>query len=93
MEDLIKKKYKYINLDDNIAEVVQKYPEVTEGFLAYGLHCVGCFANSFDTIWAGVQIHGLGPEEVKDMMEEVNYVVGQTRNKVESGKSKVQSKS
>ena len=84
MEDLIKKKYKYINLDDNIAEVVQKYPEVTEGFLAYGLHCVGCFANSFDTIWAGVQIHGLGPEEVKDMMKEVNYVVEQSRGKVKS---------
>lgn len=72
-----KNKYKYVNLKDNIADILVKYPYVAESFLAFGLHCVGCFANSFDTLEGGSVIHGMTEEEIDEMLSEVNYVIEQ----------------
>jgi hybrid cluster-associated redox disulfide protein len=69
------KRFKYINLDDNIAKVLERYPESAPVFLSYGLHCVGCFANAFDTVGAGCQIHGMGDKEVSALLKDVNYMV------------------
>ncbi|PIR43155.1 disulfide oxidoreductase [candidate division WWE3 bacterium CG10_big_fil_rev_8_21_14_0_10_32_10] len=73
----MKKKYKYINYKDNIADVISQYPETVEVFLAFGLHCVGCFANAFDTIESGCVVHGMGKKESEELLDEVNYVVEQ----------------
>ena len=82
-----KNKYKYVNVNDNIAEVIQKYPESADVFLGFGLHCVGCFASAFDTIKAGAQIHGLSDEEIEDMLKEVNLTIEQVK-KLKNEKSK-----
>ncbi len=71
------KKFKYINLKDNIAEILINYPYLAEVFLAYGLHCVGCFANAFDTLEGGSIIHGMTEDEINEMLKEANYVVEQ----------------
>ena len=59
--------------------MISLYPETAEVFLAYGLHCVGCFASSFDSITAGAQIHGMGLNEIEDMVKEVNYIVEENK--------------
>ena len=59
----------------NLGEVVLKHPELAEVLLDYGLHCVGCFANSFDTIEMGAKVHGMSDEEVDEMVERLNEVV------------------
>lgn len=85
------KKYKYVNPDDNIAEVIAKYPSSAEVFLAFGLHCVGCFANTFDTVRAGCEIHGMSEEELEEMLTEVNYVLDQAeelKNEIKDGEKK-----
>lgn len=64
-----------ITKDMNLGEVVFKYPEVAEILTDYGLHCVGCFASSFDTIEMGAKIHQMTPEEIDEMIERVNEVV------------------
>ena len=59
----------------NLGEVVLKYPQLAEVLLDYGLHCVGCFANSFDTIEMGAKVHGMSDEEVDEMVGRLNEVV------------------
>lgn len=64
-----------ITKDMNLGEVVIEYPELAEVLLDYGLHCVGCFANSFDTVEMGASAHGMSDEEVDDMVVRLNEVV------------------
>ncbi len=58
----------------NLAEVIFKYPDAAEVFTDYGMHCVGCFASSFDTIEAGAKVHGFTDKEIDEMVERVNEV-------------------
>lgn len=69
------KKFEKVDKNTNIAEIVNKYPKVAEVMLAYGLHCVGCFANQFDTIEAGASLHGMDEDEIEEMIEEINMVI------------------
>lgn len=64
-----------VNKDTNLADALFKYPQIAEVLTDYGLHCVGCFANSFDTIEMGAKIHGMTEEEVDEMLERVNEVI------------------
>lgn len=58
-----------INKDTNIAELVMTYPHLAKILVEdYGLHCVGCFASSFDTLESGAQIHGLSDKEILAMV-------------------------
>lgn len=65
----------YVKRDDNLADILFKYPDTAEVFTDYGLHCVGCFANSFDTVESGAKIHGMSEEEIDEMLARVNEVV------------------
>jgi len=66
---------KKITKDMNLAEVVLKYPDVAEVLVDYGLHCVRCVLNTFDTIETGAKIHGLTEDEMNEMMKRVNEVI------------------
>ncbi|NMB69842.1 DUF1858 domain-containing protein [candidate division WWE3 bacterium] len=70
-----KKELVNITKDMNLGEVVYKYPESAEVLTDYGLHCVGCFANAFDTIEAGAKIHGMSDDEIEEMIDRVNEVI------------------
>ena len=59
----------------NLGEIIYKYPEVAEILLDYGLHCVGCFASSFDTIEEGAKIHQFSDDEINEMVARINEVV------------------
>lgn len=67
--------YKHVKLTDNIAEVIDKYPYLSETFLDYGLHCVGCFAQVFDTIEGGCMVHGMTKKEINSLMTDLNKFV------------------
>lgn len=69
------KKLLKVDRQTNIAEIVFDYPKVAEVMLAYGLHCVGCFASQFDNIEQGAQIHGMDADEVDEMIAEINLVL------------------
>lgn len=71
----MKKINKYIELTDNISQVIEKYPYLSEVFLDYGLHCVGCFANVFDTIKGGCEIHGMTKNEINSLISDLNELV------------------
>jgi hybrid cluster-associated redox disulfide protein len=59
----------------NLGEVVFRFPEAAEILTDYGLHCVGCFASSFDTIADAAKIHDMSDEEIGEMIDRVNEVI------------------
>ena len=64
-----------ITKDMNLGEVAYKYPEAAEVLLDYGLHCVGCFASSFDTIETGAKVHEMSEDEINEMLDRINEVI------------------
>lgn len=63
-----------ITKDMLISEVVERYPQVAEIFLEYGLHCVGCHVSHFETIEQGAKGHGMLDEEIEMMVDDANTI-------------------
>ncbi len=74
MEDKAKTEQK-ITKDSNLGEIVQKYPDLAEVLLDYGLHCVGCFASAYDSIEMGAKVHGMTDAEISEMVGRLNEVI------------------
>lgn len=58
--------------DTLLGEVAIESPKAAELLAEYGLHCISCFANSFDTLEMGAKVHGMDDDEVDDMIAEIN---------------------
>ena len=57
---------------DLLSTITQECPRAAELLAEYGLHCVSCFANEYDTLETGAQMHGMSDEEMQEMIEEIN---------------------
>ena len=55
-----------------LSEITSQSPRTAELLSEYGLHCVNCFASTFDTLETGAQVHGMSDEEMEQMIEEIN---------------------
>lgn len=64
-----------VTKDSNLGEVAKSYPAAAQVMLSYGLHCVGCFANAYDTVEMGARIHGMTETEVKEMLAQINEAI------------------
>lgn len=73
-----------ITKDMLIGDVINKHPEAAEIMLGYGLHCVGCSANPFDTIESGCMVHGIDEETVDNLVNELNKMLNNKSDKVVS---------
>ena len=62
-----------------LGEVVSGYPDAVPIMLGYGLHCIGCHVAAFETIEEGARAHGMGNEDIKKMVSEMNKAVGKKR--------------
>ncbi len=58
-----------------IGTVVKEYPQTAEVLLSYGLQCVGCAVNPFETIEQGALGHGMQKESIESLIDELNLVV------------------
>jgi iron-sulfur cluster assembly accessory protein len=62
-----------------IAEIFELYPEhvseLSEIMLGYGLHCVGCGANQFETLKQGTLGHGMPQDEFENLVKDLNSIV------------------
>lgn len=61
-----------ITKDDNVYEVLDRYPQLAEVFEAYGLACVGCPGSSMETIADAAKGHSLDLEE---LLAKINSVI------------------
>lgn len=72
----VKKPEKLITRNMLLGDLLRSYPHLTEILLRdYGLHCAGCFANTFDTLEGGARVHGMGERELELMLEHLNEEV------------------
>lgn len=51
-----------ITKDMIIGDVVAVYPQTLSVFQKMGIHCVGCYASTFESIEEGVSRHGIDPD-------------------------------
>jgi len=64
-----------INKNTNIAELIEKNPEMNEVLYEYGLYCADCYAAGYDTLESGALSHGLEEEEIEELIQELNKKV------------------
>ena len=61
-----------ITKDMTMGEIIEKFPFASEVMLSYGLHCVGCHVNPYESLENGALGHGMSDEEVNSMLQELN---------------------
>ena len=64
-----------IKKDTLIGEIVEKYPQVIETLMGFGLHCVGCHVAAFESLEAGFKAHGLSDKEIEEAIKKLNEVI------------------
>lgn len=68
----IDEKKMHITKDMPLNDIFIKYPETVPVFQGHGLHCIGCFAASFETLEQGAAAHGMDIDKlVKDLNDSV----------------------
>jgi len=73
-----------VTKDMIIADVLKKYPDVSVIMLEFGLHCVGCHANIYDTIEGGSKLHGMDDETIDEMVKQINAFVSELKTEVKA---------
>jgi len=61
--------------EEIIGDVVAAFPKTAAVMLRYGLHCVGCSANAFDTVTDGARLHGIPDDDIREMIAEINTTI------------------
>ncbi|GEM_PF-196089 len=61
-----------ITADMTIGELVKNYPGSEQILTNYGVHCVGCHANPFETISQGILGHGISQDKLDQLIKELN---------------------
>lgn len=70
-----------ISKDTNLGELAATYPHLADVLQEdFGLHCIGCFASSFDTVETGATIHGYSADEIHDMVERLKEIHSNHKN-------------
>lgn len=68
----------FVTADMNIGEAVMRYPVTAEIMLSYGLACVGCHVNQFESIRQGAMGHGgMDEDEVQELVQEMNEAIAE----------------
>lgn len=69
------KKKNLITKNTKIGEMVQLYPKTSDIMLSWGLACVGCSINVFESVEEGARIHGqMSDKEIEELLKELNKV-------------------
>jgi len=67
----------FVTKEMTIGEVVDKFPYSADVMLSYGLHCIGCHVNPYESIEMGARGHGMPDDAIGKMLAEVNFVISQ----------------
>ncbi len=64
----------------NIAELIEKHPEVIPILLSHGLSCVGCPFATHETIEQGAGVHGMDDKEINELIKEIKLTIKNSKN-------------
>ncbi len=74
-----------ITKDTNIASLLETHPHLMPVLMEkYNLHCVGCFAATFETLEQGAKAHGMSDKQIKNMVEDLNKKAVEENGKTSS---------
>jgi len=65
----------HITKEMTMGDIIEKYPYASEVMLTYGLHCVGCHVNPYESLENGALGHGMSDDEINSMLQELNDLV------------------
>ena len=57
---------------DALSIILEESPRAAELLAEYGLHCVNCFANQYDSLETGASMHNMTEVEMQSMIDEIN---------------------
>lgn len=63
---------KLVTKDMTVGDVVAKYPQTAQVMERFGLHCVGCHVNPYETLAQGAMGHWMEEEIFEEMLAQVN---------------------
>ena len=61
-----------VTKDSVIGDILDKYPETAQFFLAIGMHCLGCPSERGETIEQACAVHG---EDCDALIERINEAI------------------
>ena len=64
-----------INKSMLIAEIIDTHPDIIPMIMDYGLHCIGCSVNAFETLQEGFIGHGVSDDEVDRIVNKLNALI------------------
>jgi hypothetical protein len=63
-----------------ITEILRDCPKAAELLAEFGLFCVSCFLNQFDTLETGTKLHHMSDETSQKMIDEINIELEKKEN-------------
>lgn len=68
-----------IHKDMTIEEIFKNFPsksqKLAQEMTQRGLHCVGCSASTWETLEAGMLGHGMGEDDLQDLLARLNQIL------------------
>lgn len=58
-----------------MSDVALESPRTAELLNEYGLHCMNCLFNRFDTVETGAKLHGMTEAQIQEMIKEINTLL------------------
>jgi hybrid cluster-associated redox disulfide protein len=69
---MAKKKPYILKKDTLISDILRDCPKAAEYLAEYGLLCITCPLNQFETLEAGAKIHSMSDKALRKMIKEIN---------------------
>lgn len=69
-----------ITKEQTIATILETFPEAVDVMLEAGLHCVGCGANTEESLEDGMRGHGYEVEDIDALVDELNTLYAELKH-------------
>ena len=64
-----------VTKDMTIGDILKNHPEAVEIMLSYGLHCVGCQVQFWETLEGGCLGHGFEEKKIDELVKDINAAI------------------
>ena len=75
---MVQEQIQKITKETTIGEIVEKYPQVVETLMSFGVHCVGCHVSPFESLEGGFKGHGMDDATVEEAVRKLNEIIEQS---------------
>ncbi len=75
-----------ITPDMTMGAIMERFPAAAEVMQSYGLQCIGCHVNPYESLEAGARGHGMTDDVINSMLNELNELAAhQLKQEAEGG--------